>query len=104
MVYIYEYIIQVGMVIKNDVVQFIFKQQFVQMFFCFKEKNQKKINFYCWFFDVFGKVLDFNICVLIDVGIKFGGSLIYQFWKVFDFEFMCGGVCGEIKVMLGGFY
>ncbi|KAK3296846.1 chitin synthase I [Chaetomium fimeti] len=99
--HIYEYTSQVGMVIKNDVVQLIPKQQPVQMLFCLKEKNQKKINSHRWFFQAFGRVLDPNICVLIDAGTKPGGSSIYHLWKAFDLEPMCAGACGEIKAMLG---
>jgi chitin synthase len=44
----------------------------VQMLFCLKEKNQKKINSHRWFFQAFGEVLDPNICVLIDAGTKPG--------------------------------
>jgi chitin synthase len=99
--HIYEYTTQVGMVIKNDVVQLIPKQQPVQMLFCLKEKNQKKINSHRWFFQAFGRVLDPNICVLIDAGTKPGGSSIYHLWKAFDLEPMCAGACGEIKAMLG---
>ncbi|KAM7191864.1 chitin synthase 3 [Naviculisporaceae sp. PSN 640] len=99
--HIYEYTTQVGMTIKNDVVQLIPKQQPVQMLFCLKEKNQKKINSHRWFFQAFGRVLDPNICVLIDAGTKPGGDSIYQLWKAFDLEPMCAGACGEIKAMLG---
>ncbi|KAK3327412.1 glycosyltransferase family 2 protein [Cercophora scortea] len=99
--HIYEYTTQVGMTIKNDVVQLIPKQQPVQMLFCLKEKNQKKINSHRWFFQAFGRVLDPNICVLLDAGTKPGGNSIYQLWKAFDLEPMCAGACGEIKAMLG---
>ena len=99
--HIYEYTSQVGMVIKNDIVSLIPKQQPVQMLFCLKEKNQKKINSHRWFFQAFGRVLDPNICVLIDAGTKPGGSSIYHLWKAFDLEPMCAGACGEIKAMLG---
>ncbi|KAJ4420562.1 Chitin synthase, class 2 [Neurospora sp. IMI 360204] len=99
--HIYEYTTQVGMTIKNDVVQLIPKQQPVQMLFCLKEKNQKKINSHRWFFQAFGRVLDPNVCVLIDAGTKPGGSSIYHLWKAFDLEPMCAGACGEIKAMLG---
>lgn len=71
------------------------------MLFCLKEKNQKKINSHRWFFQAFGRVLDPNICVLIDAGTKPGGNSIYQLWKAFDLEPMCAGACGEIKAMLG---
>ncbi|KAI0012519.1 glycosyltransferase family 2 protein [Xylariaceae sp. FL0662B] len=99
--HIYEYTTQVGMQIKNDVVQLIPKKQPVQMLFCLKEKNQKKINSHRWFFQAFGRVLNPNICVLIDAGTRPGGNSIYQLWKAFDLEPMCGGACGEIKAMLG---
>ncbi len=71
------------------------------MLFCLKEKNQKKINSHRWFFQAFGRVLDPNICVLIDAGTKPGKDSIYHLWKAFDLEPMCGGACGEIKVMKG---
>lgn len=99
--HIYEYTTQVGMQIKNNVVQLVPKQQPVQLLFCLKEKNQKKINSHRWFFSAFGRVLDPNICVLLDAGTKPGGNSIYHLWKAFDLEPMCAGACGEIKAMLG---
>lgn len=99
--HIYEYTTQVGMQIKNGTVQLIPKQQPVQILFCLKEKNQKKINSHRWFFQAFGRVLDPNICVLLDAGTKPGGKSIYDLWRAFDLEPMCAGACGEIKAMLG---
>lgn len=99
--HIYEYTTQVGVELKGT--QVLLKQKAgvpVQMIFCLKEKNQKKINSHRWFFQAFGRVLDPNICVLIDAGTKPGGKSIYELWKAFDLEPMCGGACGEIKVML----
>ena len=72
----------------------------MQMLFCLKEKNQKKINSHRWFFQAFGRVLDPNVCVLLDAGTKPGRDSIYNLWKAFDLEPMCAGACGEIKVML----
>lgn len=72
----------------------------VQMLFCLKEKNQKKINSHRWFFQAFGTVLNPNICVLIDAGTKPGKDSIYHLWRAFDLEPMCAGACGEIKAML----
>ncbi|KAM3075045.1 hypothetical protein ACMFMG_007495 [Clarireedia jacksonii] len=99
--HIYEYTTQVGISLVKDVVQLRPKQQPVQMLFCLKEKNQKKINSHRWFFQAFGRVLDPNICVLIDAGTKPGKDSIYQLWKAFDLEPTCAGACGEIKAMLG---
>ncbi|CAM1500607.1 Fc.00g097690.m01.CDS01 [Cosmosporella sp. VM-42] len=99
--HIYEYTTQTHLQIKNDVVQLVHRRQPVQMLFCLKEKNAKKINSHRWFFSAFGRVLDPNICVLLDAGTRPGGSSIYHLWKAFDLEPMCGGACGEIKAMLG---
>jgi chitin synthase len=99
--HIYEYTTQVGL--ELDGKQVILKPRRanpVQLLFCLKEKNQKKINSHRWFFSAFGRVLDPNICVLIDAGTKPGKDSIYHLWKAFELEPMCGGACGEIKVML----
>ncbi|KAF7889907.1 chitin synthase I [Botrytis sinoallii] len=99
--HIYEYTTQVGIALKKDIVTLTPKQQPVQLLFCLKEKNQKKINSHRWFFQAFGRVLDPNICVLIDAGTKPGKDSIYHLWKAFDLEPHCAGACGEIKAMLG---
>lgn len=99
--HIYEYTTQIGLDLKGSNV--IFKPRQgppVQMLFCLKEKNQKKINSHRWFFQAFGRILDPNICVLIDAGTKPGKDSVYHLWKAFDINPMCGGACGEIKVML----
>ena len=98
--HIYEYTTQMGLEIKKGVVSVKKGNTPVQMLFCLKEKNQKKINSHRWFFSAFGPVLDPNICVLIDAGTKPGNHSIYQLWKAFDVEPMCAGACGEIKAML----
>ncbi|KAF2229336.1 glycosyltransferase family 2 protein [Viridothelium virens] len=98
--HIYEYTTQMGLDIKKGVVQVKKGNTPVQMLFCLKEKNQKKINSHRWFFQAFGPVLDPNICVLIDAGTKPGRDSIYKLWKAFDVEPMCAGACGEIKAML----
>ncbi|ORY03061.1 chitin synthase-domain-containing protein [Clohesyomyces aquaticus] len=98
--HIYEYTTQMQLDIKKGVVGVKKGNTPVQMLFCLKEKNQKKINSHRWFFQAFGAVLDPNICVLIDAGTKPGKDSIYQLWKAFDLEPMCAGACGEIKAML----
>ena len=99
--HIYEYTTQVGLDLKGKMVQMKPRGGSpVQMIFCLKEKNQKKINSHRWFFQAFGRILDPNICVLIDAGTKPGKDSIYHLWKAFDLEPMCGGACGEIKAML----
>ena len=71
--HIYEYTTQVGMELKGTTVQMKPKGATpVQIVFCLKEKNQKKINSHRWFFQAFGRVLDPNVWVLIDAGTKPG--------------------------------
>jgi len=73
----------------------------VQVIFCLKEKNQKKINSHRWFFNAFGRILNPEVCVLIDVGTKPTHDSIYQLWKAFDADPNVGGACGEIYCQLG---
>lgn len=73
----------------------------VQILFCLKEKNAKKINSHRWFFNAFGPLIKPNVCVLLDVGTRPSYISIYQLWKVFDRHAHIGGACGEIRAMLG---
>ncbi|KAH8681637.1 chitin synthase A [Xylariales sp. PMI_506] len=72
-----------------------------QMIFCLKEKNQKKLNSHRWFFNAFGKALNPNVCILLDVGTKPGHNSLYHLWKAFDQDSNVAGACGEIKAMKG---
>ncbi|KAG2047518.1 glycosyltransferase family 2 protein [Suillus hirtellus] len=73
----------------------------VQIIFCLKEKNQKKINSHRWFFNAFGPILQPNVCVLLDVGTMPGPTSIYHLWKAFDINPNVGGACGEIVALKG---
>ncbi|KAH9982069.1 chitin synthase-domain-containing protein [Lactifluus volemus] len=55
----------------------------VQIIFCLKVKNQKKINSHRWFFNAFGPILQPNVCP--------GPTLIYHLWKAFDINSNIGG-------------
>ncbi|KAJ7276864.1 glycosyltransferase family 2 protein [Mycena rebaudengoi] len=73
----------------------------VQIVFCLKEKNQKKINSHRWFFNAFGPLLQPNVCILLDVGTMPGPTSIYHLWKAFDINSNVGGACGEIVALKG---
>lgn len=73
----------------------------VQVMFCMKEKNQKKINSHRWLFNAFCPSLNPNVCVLLDVGTRPGPTSIYHLWKAFDADSNIGGACGEITAMKG---
>lgn len=72
----------------------------IQMVFCLKEKNQKKINSHRWAFEAFAEVLNPNVIVLLDAGTMPGKDSIYELWKEFK-DPQVGGACGEIKADLG---
>lgn len=73
----------------------------VQILFCLKEQNKKKLNSHRWFFNAFGPLIKPNVCVLLDVGTKPTGTSIYELWKCFDHHANVGGACGEICVDTG---
>ncbi|KAI8899173.1 chitin synthase-domain-containing protein [Globomyces pollinis-pini] len=73
----------------------------VQILFCLKEKNAKKINSHRWFFKSFGPLIRPNVCILIDVGTKPTNTSLYHLWKAFDRSPSVGGACGEIYAELG---
>ncbi|KAF1987412.1 glycosyltransferase family 2 protein [Aulographum hederae CBS 113979] len=72
-----------------------------QMIFCLKEKNQKKLNSHRWFFNAFGRALNPNVCILLDVGTKPGSTSLYHLWKAFDTDSNVAGAAGEIKAGKG---
>ncbi|CAG8433877.1 7014_t:CDS:2 [Diversispora eburnea] len=53
----------------------------VQILFCLKEKNAKKLNSHRWFFNAFAAQLNPNVCILLDVGTKPSHTSIYHLWK-----------------------
>ncbi|KIJ46535.1 glycosyltransferase family 2 protein [Sphaerobolus stellatus SS14] len=73
----------------------------VQIIFCLKEQNKKKLNSHRWFFNAFGPLIKPNVCILLDVGTKPTGTSIYELWKCFDKHAHVGGACGEICVDTG---
>lgn len=73
----------------------------VQMIFCLKQKNSKKINSHRWLFNAFGRILNPEVCVLLDAGTKPGSKSILALWEAFYNDKDLGGACGEIHAMLG---
>lgn len=102
--HIFEYTTQVSV---NDKMQLIKPspgdidaQPPVQFIFCLKQENEKKINSHRWLFNAFGKILQPEVCVLLDAGTKPGKRSIYHLWKAFFNDPNLGGACGEIHAML----
>ena len=72
-----------------------------QIMLCLKEHNEKKLNSHRWFFNAFGRALQPNICVLLDVGTKPSPTALYHLWKAFDQDSNVAGAAGEIKAGKG---
>jgi chitin synthase len=73
----------------------------VQMMFCLKQKNSKKINSHRWLFNAFGRILNPEVCILLDAGTKPGAKSLLALWEGFYNDKDLGGACGEIHAMLG---
>ncbi|KAH6674390.1 BcCHSIII, class III chitin synthase [Halenospora varia] len=73
----------------------------VQMMFCLKQKNSKKINSHRWLFNAFGRLLNPEVCILLDAGTKPGAKSLLSLWEGFYNDKDLGGACGEIHAMLG---
>ncbi|KAJ5768587.1 Chitin synthase [Penicillium manginii] len=73
----------------------------VQMMFCLKQKNSKKINSHRWLFNAFGRILNPEVCILLDAGTKPGTKSLLALWEAFYNDKDLGGACGEIHAMLG---
>ncbi|ODV87248.1 glycosyltransferase family 2 protein [[Candida] arabinofermentans NRRL YB-2248] len=73
----------------------------VQVVFCLKERNAKKINSHRWLFNAVCPVLEPKVCVLLDVGTRPNESAIYNLWKAFDLDSNVAGAAGEIVAMKG---
>ncbi|KAH9992907.1 glycosyltransferase family 2 protein [Russula vinacea] len=102
--HIYEYTTQISITPSNKIEGPEKGIMPVQIIFCLKEKNQKKINSHRWFFNAFGPILQPNVCILLDVGTMPGPGSIYHLWKAFDINSNVGGACGEIVALKGKYW
>ncbi|KAL6449761.1 CHS2 Chitin synthase 2 [Candida maltosa Xu316] len=100
--HMFEYTTRVGISkVTDDVVKLTTEKVVpVQMLFCLKEKNAKKINSHRWCFQAIGQVLDPKIVVLLDCGTQPTGRSLYELWKEFDRDHRVAGACGEITTSL----
>lgn len=76
----------------------------VQVVFCMKERNAKKINSHRWLFNAICPILQPNVCVMLDVGTKPADNAVYNLWKAFDIDSNVAGAAGQIIAMKGKFW
>jgi len=73
----------------------------IQIPFCLKEDNQKKINSHHRFPNAPGPAPQPDTCIPPDIGTMAGPTSIYRLWKAFDIKSHVSGACGEIVALRG---
>lgn len=101
--HIYEYTTMVGISkVHDDHITLTTDNQIpIQLVFCLKEENKKKINSHKWALKAFAPVLNPNVIILLDVGTQPENKSLYKLWKSFKDNPRVAGSCGEIKASLG---
>lgn len=101
--HIYEYTTMVGIskIYEDHITLTTDNQIPIQMIFCLKEQNQRKINSHKWALKAFSPILKPNVIILLDVGTQPENKSLYKLWKSFKDNPRVAGSCGEIKASLG---
>ncbi|KAG8533882.1 uncharacterized protein KY384_001623 [Bacidia gigantensis] len=73
----------------------------VQMLLCLKTRNSKKLNSHRWLFNAFGRILNPEVIVTIDVGTRPAPKSILALWEAFYNDGTLGGAAGEVQALLG---
>jgi chitin synthase len=98
--HLYEYTTTVGIDSVNDRVHLCNNSTPVQMMFCLKEKNGRKINSHRWCFQAFAPIVNPRVIMLLDCGTKPAKDAFYYLWRSFR-DPRVAGACGEMKASLG---
>lgn len=97
----YEYTTTVGIEkVTKDRVHLNVNLTPVQLLFCLKEKNARKINSHRWCFQAFAPLLKPKVVMLLDCGTMPAKDAFYHLWKSFK-DPKVAGACGEMRVALG---
>lgn len=98
--HLYEYTSTVGIDTINDKIHLCANSVPVQLMFCLKEKNTRKINSHRWCFQSFCPILNPKVVMLLDCGTKPSKDAFYYLWRTFH-DPNVAGACGEMKASLG---
>ncbi|ODV76766.1 glycosyltransferase family 2 protein [Suhomyces tanzawaensis NRRL Y-17324] len=98
--HIYEYTSTVGIDVVSDKVHLCPNSSPVQMIFCLKEKNSRKINSHRWAFQAFCPILNPKVVMLLDCGTMPSKDAFYYLWRSFR-DPKVAGACGEMRASLG---
>ena len=68
----------------------------VQMFLCIKQNHGHKINSHQWLFTAFSRILNPEVCVVLDAGTKLREKALLSLWEGFYNDSSLGGACGLV--------
>ena len=71
-------------------------KHYVNLYFCVKHENKRKLNSHLWYFGGFCKVMRPDYCMLIDVGTEPEDKALYLLFRALEKDAQIAGVCGEI--------
>lgn len=71
----------------------------VQVIFCVKQKNRRKLNSHLWFFGGFCEMINPKYVMLLDVGTKPLPKSLFYLYEAMRMDDKIAGCCGEIRPM-----
>ena len=71
-------------------------KNYVNLYFCVKHENKRKLNSHLWYFGGFCKVMKPDYCMLIDVGTEPEDKALFLLYRALEKDAQIAGVCGEI--------
>ncbi|KAL9114527.1 MAG: hypothetical protein Q9227_001608 [Pyrenula ochraceoflavens] len=103
--HIFEYTTQLSVTSHQQLVRPVDESYFtlppVQFILCLKQKNHHKITSRRWLSDAFGRILNPEIVIRVDVGNKLGPRSLLAMWEAFYNDKNLAGACGETYCTLG---
>lgn len=76
----------------------------LQLIFCVKQHNRRKLNTHLWFFGGFCEMLNPNYVMLLDVGTKPLPRSLFLLYEAMKTDKRIAGCCGEIRPMETSFW
>lgn len=76
-----------------------YKDTSLNLIFCIKQKNMRKLNTHLWFFCGFCKLINPRFVMLLDVGTKPHDTSLWKLYEAMDRDPNLAGCCGEIVPM-----
>jgi chitin synthase len=92
-----------GALAKDEELAHLFSQRvkfdngvFLNLMFCVKHENKRKLNTHKWFFEGFCKIINPLYIALLDVGTRPREKGLYYLYKALHYDKRTAGCCGEI--------